>query len=170
MMNSYHYCYYYYYCYDYDDYPSCCCCSLLLNVFLSLDEHHMLHLETSLFLRKTIQKDLKKRNNNRLLSADTARTLLPPRFLWQWISRQREPLQTHFTLHHDLLSSPGSVRTMHTIYLLLVGFFQPFWTPVSDCLLSQQDVVSNILTDMVMTLNWTTTALLHQWCPWCPAP
>lgn len=46
MMNSYHY--YYYYCYDYDDYPSCCCCSVLLNDFLSLDEHDMLHLETPL--------------------------------------------------------------------------------------------------------------------------
>lgn len=46
MMNSYHYCYYY--CYGYDDYPSYCCCSILLNDFLSLDEHDLLHLETPL--------------------------------------------------------------------------------------------------------------------------
>lgn len=54
MMNSYHYCYYY--CYDYDDYPSCCCCSILLNDFLSLDEHDPLHLETSLIF-SVPQKD-----------------------------------------------------------------------------------------------------------------
>lgn len=54
MMNSYHY--NYYYCYDYDDYPSYCCCSILLNVFLSLDEHDLLHLETSL-ISSIPQKD-----------------------------------------------------------------------------------------------------------------
>lgn len=60
MMNSYHY--YYYYCYDYDDYPSCCCCSVLLNDFLSLNEHDLLHLETSLIInvpRMTIQTEKK---------------------------------------------------------------------------------------------------------------
>lgn len=46
MMNRYHYCYYY--CYDYDDYPSYYCCSILLNYFLSLDEHDLLHLEAFL--------------------------------------------------------------------------------------------------------------------------
>lgn len=54
MMNSYHYCYYY--CYDYDEYPSYCCCSILLNDFLSLDEHDLLHLETSLIF-SVPQKD-----------------------------------------------------------------------------------------------------------------
>lgn len=54
MMNSYHYCYYY--CYDYDDYPSCCCCSILLDDFLSLDEHDLLHLEPCLVV-SVPQKD-----------------------------------------------------------------------------------------------------------------
>lgn len=54
MMNSYHYCYYY--CYGYDEYPSYCCCSILLNDFLSLDEHDLLHLETSLIF-SVPQKD-----------------------------------------------------------------------------------------------------------------
>lgn len=54
MMNSYHYCYYY--CYDYDDYPSCCCCSILLDDFLSLDEHDLLHLEPCLIV-SVPQKD-----------------------------------------------------------------------------------------------------------------
>lgn len=54
MMNSYHY--NYYYCYDYDDYPSYCCCSILLNVFLSLDEHDLLHLETSFDLQYSSER------------------------------------------------------------------------------------------------------------------
>lgn len=73
MMNSYHYCYYY--CYDYDDYPSCCCCSILLNDFLSLDEHDLLHLETSLIFsvpRKDYSK-WKKKTPHCLLSASCLR-------------------------------------------------------------------------------------------------
>lgn len=63
MMNSYHYCYYY--CYDYDDYPSYCRCSILLNDFLSLDEHDLLHLETSLIFIVP-QKDYSNgRNKNK---------------------------------------------------------------------------------------------------------
>lgn len=67
MMNSYHY--YYYYCYDYDDYPSCCCCSVLLNDFLSLDEHDLLHLETSLIFSVPQNDDSngKKQNKKTLI-------------------------------------------------------------------------------------------------------
>lgn len=81
MMNSYHDCYYYY-CYDYDDYPSCCCCSILSNDFLSLDEHDLLHLETSSIF-SVPQKDYS--NGKTPLSvcylhpvSDPPRTLPPP--------------------------------------------------------------------------------------------
>lgn len=62
MMDSYHYCYYY--CYDYDEYPSYCCCSILLNDFLSLDEHDLLHLETSLIF-SVPQKDYSSGEKNK---------------------------------------------------------------------------------------------------------
>lgn len=67
MMNSYHYCYYY--CYDYDDYPSYCRYSILLDDFLSLDEHDLLHLETSLFSivpQKDYSNGRKKKNKHPL--------------------------------------------------------------------------------------------------------
>lgn len=63
---------------------------------------------------------------------------------------------------------------MHTINMLFVGLFPPL-SPQSVIVCSPNRIlVSNILTDVVdksfSDSNWTTTALLHQWCPWCPAP
>lgn len=74
MMSSYHYsCY----CYNYDDYPSYCCCSILLNVFLSLDEHDLLHLETSV-ISSVPQKDCSIGNENNPQSLRFASCLRPP--------------------------------------------------------------------------------------------
>lgn len=94
MMNSYHFCYYY--CYGYDDYPSCCCCSISSNDFLSLDEHYLLHLETSL-ISSIHQKDYSNRKTNPSLSAicipsqtsrhhsDTTSNLLWTWTSWAWL-------------------------------------------------------------------------------------
>lgn len=116
MMNSYHYCYYYY-CYGYDDYPSCCCCSILLNDFLSLDEHDLLHLETSsVFLRKTLQMKKKQKTNPhsaiRILSQTSRhiydghyRHLSFTDFPRAWLNNLNMIfMQTHFTFRDDLCS------------------------------------------------------------------
>lgn len=135
MINSCHYCYYY--CYDYDDYPSCCCCSILLNDFLSLDEHDLLHLETSLIF-SVPQKDYSNGKTNPhsaicILSQTSRhysllpRTLLPPWFLWSWISQAWLNnlnvmfMQTYFTL--PFFCSPA-VYGLCTLSLcsLLVSF------------------------------------------------
>lgn len=190
MMNSYHYCYYY--CYGYDEYPSYCCCSILLNDFLSLDEHDLLHLETSLIFsvpQKDYSNGEKKNNPHSLLFASCLRppdiqhfslllrTLLPPWFLWPWISTNVAQRLEH-DVHADLLYLswwpllfPSCVRTMHAI--VLVGLFQPL-SPQSVIVCSPNRILSLIssqmwLINLIVTLNWTTTALLHQWCPWCPA-
>lgn len=153
MMNSYHYsCY----SYDYDDYPSYCCCSILLNVFLSLDEHDLLHLETSVIF-SVPQKDyssgkkpsvsafciLFQTSGHCSLSLWTLKCHLGffdygfskrGSAAWTWCSRRLIlPLVT-----------PSSVPQLckdyaHYADLLLIS---ALITSFSDCLLSQQDLVS----------------------------
>lgn len=191
MMNSYHYCYYY--CYGYDEYPSYCCCSILLNDFLSLDEHDLLHLETSLIFsvpqkdysnggKKNKQPSLSaicilsqtSRHSTLLISAtDTTATLVSLTMDFTNVAQRLE-----HDVHSDLLYLswwpllfPSCVRTMHAI--VLVGLFQPL-SPQSVIVCSPNRILSLIssqmwLINLIVTLNWTTTALLHQWCPWCPA-
>lgn len=143
MMNSYHY--YYYYCYDYDDYPSCCCCSVLLNDFLSLDEHEMLHLETPLIFSVPQNDDSNGKNKNKkalivcyfascLRPSDITRTLLPAWFHWPWISQawlsnmNMMFMQTHLTFHDDLLCSPAvyGLCTLSICFLLVYFSLYPF--------------------------------------------
>lgn len=181
MMNSYHYSYYY--CYDYDNYPSYCCCSILLNVFLSLDEHDLLHLETSLIF-SVPQKDYSNGKKKHTLSL----CYLHP------VSNLQSSNVNHFSCgHHCHLGffgfhERGSITWTWCSCRLILPFmmtssvpqlctdyahywYAPCWfisafiTSFSDCLLSQQDLVSNIFTDVVdksySDSNWST-ALLHQ--------
>lgn len=151
MMNSYHYCYYY--CYGYDDYPSYCCCSIILNDFLSLDEHDMLHLETPLlFAQCSWERLFKWKTPSTLcylhpaIDFQTSLSCVMDCYFgfsdhgfhqydsitWAWCSCRLTSRWPPLFL--------SSVWTMHTIGMLLVGLFQPHpITSSSDCLLSQQD-------------------------------
>lgn len=177
MLNSYHYCYYYCYDYDYDDcYPSYCCYSILLNDFLSFDEHDLLHLETT-WISCVPLRDY---SNGKPLTFyhlhpiwDLQTFYLPPLCYGLFIQQTHlSPADRHLAFfdngfhklcwfiqyleneaHADLIYRSlwtflfsNCVWTMHTTYMFPAGLFQPIFTSISDCLLSQQDVVSNILT------------------------
>lgn len=147
--------------------------------FLSMICCNLKHLWSSVFLRNTIQ--MEKKNLAQLFAFClrppniTLRTLLPPRFLWPWTSQAwlDNLNMTFITLPFVMTSSVPRQCTdyAHFQYAPCL-FISAFITSVSDCLLSQQDLVSNILTDVVKTYfsdsNWTTTSLLHQWCPCWP--
>lgn len=182
MMNSYHYCYYY--CYDYDDYPSCCCCSILLNDFLSLDEHDLLHLETCLIF-SVPQKD--NSNGKRPLTvcylplvSDLQTSLGHYHHLcfsghgfraWAWLNNFNMTfMQTYFIFMMTSSVPHHRMNYAHCQYAHC-WFISAFITSISDCLLSQQSQISSQmwLINLFSDCNWTTTALLHQWCPWCPA-
>lgn len=144
------------------------------------------HLWSSVFLRKTIHMETTLSVCNLhpvshlqtlLISAkDPAATLVPLTMDSRaWLENSNIiSAQTHFfSFLDDLLCSPA-VYGLCTLSIFAPRWFiSTFITSVSDCLLLQQDVVSNILTDVVgesySDSNWTTTALLHQWYPWCPA-
>ncbi len=145
------------------------------------------HLWSSVFLRKTIQNGKKKTPHCLLLAS----CLRPPDIAhfcyghychlgffdhgfhkcgsvtWTWCL-------CRLTLLFMMTSSvPRQCMDYAHYRYSPCWFISAFITSISDCLLSQQDLVSNILTDVVdksfSDSNWTTTALLHQWCPWCPA-
>lgn len=155
MMNSYHYCYYYY-CYDYDDYPSCCCRSVLLNDFLSLDEHDLLHLEASLIFSVPQKDTSMKKNKSETLTVrylhpvSDIQTLLGHychlglfdhgshkrgSITWTWCSRR-------LTLPAMVTSSVPQPCMDYAHYQNAPCLFSAFSTSISDCLLSQQVLVS----------------------------
>lgn len=180
--------FYYYYCSDYDNYPYCCCYSILLDDFLSLDEHDLLHLEPSLIFGVP-QKDYS--HGNHPLCLQFASCLAPPdithfckgsccHFGSSHHGFKSVAQKLEHNIHADTLFSFLDDLCSPAVYgLCTLSIFAPHWfiptfiTSISDCLLLQQDVVSNILTDVVgesySDSNWITTALLHQWYPWCPA-
>lgn len=141
MMNSYHYCYYY--CYGYDEYPSYCCCSILLNDFLSLDEHDLLHLETSLIFsvpQKDYSNGEKKKTTLTLCYLHPVSDLqtfnishfcyghychlgfFDHGFLQMWLKDLNMMfMQTYFTFHDDLFCSPA-VYGLCTLLSLSVYF------------------------------------------------
>lgn len=146
------------------------------------------HLWSSVFPRKTIQVE-KKTNPHSLLFASCLRppdiqcySLLLRTLPAPWFSLTMDFTNVAQRLEHDVhtdllylswwpLLFPSCVWTMHAI--VLVGLFQPL-SPQSVIVCSPNRISSLIssqmwLINLIVTLNWTITALLHQWCPWCPA-
>lgn len=125
------------------------------------------HLWSSLFLRKTIQMEEKKQTPSLCYSHPVSdlQTFDITRFcyghychlwfLWPWISQtwlsnlNMMLMQTYFYLSRWPPPFPSRCMDYAHCWCSPCWFISAFITSISDCLLSQQDLVSNIRTDVV---------------------
>lgn len=139
------------------------------------------HVWSSVFLRKTIQNGKRPLTVCYLpLVSDLRTSLGHYRHLcfsghgfraWAWLNNFIMTFtQTYFIFMMTSSVPHHRMNYAHCQYAHC-WFISAFITSISDCLLSQQSQISSQmwLINLFSDCNWTTTALLHQWCPWCPA-
>lgn len=68
----------------------------------------------------------------------------------------------------DLFRSPSSYELCTPSVRSLVVFFRLWVKSVIVCSPNKLNILTDVV-DKSSDCNWTTTALLHQWCPWYPA-